>query len=100
MTHPPDLQLSDRPSLAEHVVVRRLDGEIVACDGACETFVLLNREAVSILDLCDGKTCVGDIIERLQASYCATLEETRVGVLEALQQLRARGFLHLEESSG
>ncbi|MBK5199556.1 MAG: PqqD family protein [Methyloceanibacter sp.] len=48
---------------------------------------------VAVLELCDGKRTVGDIVEALAKEYSAPADVIRTDVLDLLQGLADKGFI-------
>ena len=90
-----EVTVESRPTLARHVRLQQ--------DAVRETAVLLYPEGVlelnptahEIVQRCDGKTSVAEIVGALAAEYEASPEDLRDDVLECVAQLHVRNFLLL-----
>jgi pyrroloquinoline quinone biosynthesis protein D len=59
-----------------------------------EGVLLLNAPAAAVLELCDGRRTLADLLAVLGRRYRARPEELTRDVAEFLSSLRARGLLH------
>ena len=73
----PEVSGADRPRLARHVrlaVDRRRNSPVLLLP---ETVIVLNATGAAILELCDGRRSVAEIVAELGARY-ATVPEAEV----------------------
>lgn len=71
----PELSATDRPRLARHVRLafdKRRDRPVLLLP---ETVVVLNGTGAAILNLCDGRRTIADIVTELGAEYAAVPED-------------------------
>jgi pyrroloquinoline quinone biosynthesis protein D len=59
-----------------------------------EGVLLLNAPAAAVLELCDGRRTLADLVAVLGRRYRASPEKLARDVAEFLSSLRARGLLH------
>ena len=85
---------SARPRLAAKA---RLQADRVSGDPVLlypEGAVRLNRTAVAVVRLCDGRRTVGEIVAELGGRYAASAEALAADVSEVLGRLHNSGLLH------
>ncbi len=93
MSEPVTICAESQPRLARHVKLR--------FDKARDRWVMLAPErvlvpdeiAAEIVQRCDGKATVGDIVSELAAQFNAAEEEVGSDVVAMLQDLADKGFL-------
>ncbi len=91
----PDLSL--RPILASHV---RLKMDSVTGDPILlfpEGLLVLNSTAFGIVQRCDGKTSVAELIRQLTEEFYASEEVLQNDILENLDQLHRRNLILLSK---
>lgn len=62
-----------------------------------ERVLVPDETAIEILQLCDGKRTIGDIVDTLAAKYAAERELIGGDVMAMLEDLRGRDFLVVVE---
>lgn len=81
------------PSLPRHVRLRKDEGRGRWVILAPERVLMPDEIAIEILQRCDGKASVSDIVAALAEDFNAPKEEIRQDVVAILQDLADKGFL-------
>lgn len=81
-----------------HVAVAVFESEAVLYDGSSNAIVRINGTASAIVQSCDGRTPLGDVIDELARSFGAARDEVAAGVHALVGDLAGQGLL--EEAPG
>src|SRR5262245_66431957 len=82
-----------RPKLPRHVRLKFDETRKLWVILAPERVLAPDEIAVEVLQLCDGKRAVADVIDLLAAKYAAPREAIATDVIAMLQDLADRAFL-------
>lgn len=95
MAGPRHISVSEasRPVLPRHAKLKYDDTRQVWVILAPERVLAPDEIAVEVLKLCDGARSVGDMADRLAATYAAPREAILTDVIAMLQDLADKGFL-------
>jgi hypothetical protein len=81
------------PELRGDLVIGRVDDRVLAYDPEGRRMSLLNSSAAAVLDLCDGRHTVAQIIATLQRAVPAAARDIGAEVEEAIRRLAVNGLL-------
>lgn len=84
---------ASRPMLPRHARLKFDETRQVWVILAPERVLAPDEIAVEVLQLCDGKRSVADVVELLVAKYAAPREAISADVVVMLQDLADKGFL-------
>jgi len=84
---------TSRPVLPRHAKLRFDETRKVWVILAPERVLAPDEIAVEVLQLCDGKRSVADMVDALVAQYAAPREAIATDVIAMLQDLADKGFL-------
>jgi hypothetical protein len=75
----------------EDIIVRELEGELLIYDRGTNHALCLSQAARTVVDRCDGRSTVGDVVAELAASE--SCEAAEVIVLDVLRRLKKEGLI-------
>src|SRR5215468_6837749 len=84
---------TSRPKLPRHTKLKFDETRQVWVILAPERVLAPDEIAVEVLQLCDGRRAVADVIDLLAAKYAAPREAIATDVIAMLQDLADKGFL-------
>lgn len=74
-------------------LIEDMDGELLVYDPESATTLHLNNSSMIVLELCDGKRSLTEIIRLVQEAYPGQSEEVEADILALVEDLTSRQVL-------
>lgn len=88
-----DERMARRPTRAEGIVARTMEGQAVLLDLSTEEYYSLNEVGSRIWELADGEHTVAAMVDTIVAEYEAEREQVSADVLDLLDELSEEGLV-------